>query len=113
MTGSSPEPRRDIPLAWVGFDELPIHYANQIIVQYQPEGSFLIGVGQVLTPALIGEPAEMAEQLDHVEFVPIRPLVRVALTEQTMRELAAVLDASIAKADQRKDTLDPRGDDQP
>lgn len=111
-----PEPspsNRDIPLSWVGYDELPIAYANQFLVQNQPDGSFLFSVGQVSPPALVGDPANMAAQLEDLEFVAIRPLLRAVLTEATMRELLAVLEASLRKADQRQQTLDPRGGDQP
>jgi len=114
MPGSAQPPdNRDIPLAWVGYDEVPIVYANQFIVQNQPEGSFLLGVGQVSPPPLSGSSeAEMIAQLESIEFIPIRPLLRAALTETTMRELAAVLEASLRKAEQRSSNLDPRGGEQ-
>lgn len=112
MPGSNPQ-NRDIPISWVGHDEVPISYANQFLVQNQAEGSFLLSVGHLSPPALVGNPEQIAAQLEDIEFVPVRPLLRAALTESTMRDLVAVLEASLRKAEQRRETLDPRGGDQP
>lgn len=60
-------------------------------------------------PPLIGSPEEIAEQIAQIEFVPIKPLYRIALTEEKARELLAVLQASLVKADQIRDLIDPRG----
>ncbi|MGH2917354.1 MAG: hypothetical protein ACRDLS_01965 [Solirubrobacteraceae bacterium] len=109
MAPDDPHPF-NVPFSWVGYDELPIVYANQFLIQYQPgESAFVIGVGQSTLPPLIGEPEEIAEQVAQIEFVPIRPLGRIALTEEKMRELMAVLSASLAKADTVKQMIDPRG----
>lgn len=109
----SPQPpkRIEIPVSWVGYDETPIVYANQFLIQFQTEGSFVIGVGQATPPVLIGSPAQVEEQAQGVEFVPIRPLARVAITEDKMRELIAALSATMTNFEQMKATLDPRGED--
>lgn len=99
----------NVPISWVGYDEIPIVYANQFLIQYQPEGSFVIGIGQSTLPALIGDPGEIAEQAAEIEFVPVRPLSRIVLTEDKMKELIAVLSASSAKADALRQLIDPRG----
>jgi hypothetical protein len=56
-------PPIDVPLSWVGYDEASVDYANQFLVQYQPENSFVMGIGQSTPPALIGSPEELAEQV--------------------------------------------------
>jgi len=111
MAPDDPQPF-NVPFSWVGYDELPIVYANQFLIQYQPgESAFVIGVGQSTLPPLIGEGEDLAEQISQIDFVAIRPLSRIALTEDKMRELIAVLSASLAKAESVKQMIDPRGGD--
>jgi hypothetical protein len=98
-----------IALSWVGYDEVPVIYANQFLLQYQPENSFVMGVGQSTPPAMLGSPEELAEQARQIEFVPVRTLTRLALTEEKMKELVAVLQASLAKAELVRKVIDPRG----
>lgn len=101
-------PPINVPLSWVGYDEAAEVYANQFLVQYQPENSFVMGIGQSTPPALIGSPEELAEQASQIEFVPVRTLARIAMTEEKMKELIAVLQVSLAKTDQVRDVIDPR-----
>lgn len=103
------QPRTEIPISWIGYDDVPVVYANQILLQYQPEGGFVIGIGQSTPPALVGSPESMQAQLDDIEFIPVRTLLRAALTEQKMRELIAVFQAGLDKADQFRQLIDPRG----
>jgi hypothetical protein len=64
--------RIDVPISWVGYDEAPIVYANQFLLQTQPEGGFVMGIGQATPPALIGSPEEIAGQVSNIEFVAVR-----------------------------------------
>lgn len=107
-----PPQHRDVPLAWVGYDETPIVYANQFLIQFQPEGSFVIGVGQSTPPALIGTAEQVQRQAMEIEFVAVRPLTRVAITKDKMRELIAALEANLANYEQFKQSFDPRGGDE-
>lgn len=112
MAPEPPQPpdSHEVPLVWVGADEVPISYANQFMIQFQPEDGFVLTVGQATGPALIGDdPEELARQLAEVEFVPVRPLMRVAMTEKKMRELAASLEVTLRKFEQLRQLQDPRG----
>jgi len=105
------DPQRiDVPISWVGYDDLPIAYVNQFLVQAQPENCFVMGIGQSTPPALIGGPEQIAEQAAQIEFVAVRPLAKVALTEDKMKELIAVLQVSLDKAAQLRTLIDPRGE---
>jgi len=106
----SQPPERQVPLSWVGYDEVPIVYANQFLVQHQ-DGQFVVAFGQFTLPALLGSPEELEEQLSEIEFVPVRPLNRFVLPEGKMRELIAVLEASLSKAERFGQPDDPRGDE--
>ncbi len=92
---------------------MPIAYANHFLIQYQPEGNFVIGVGQGMLPALIGSPQEIAHQASEIEFIPIRPLSRYAVSEAKIKELVAVMQAGLDNAEKVRQSIDPRGQEPP
>jgi hypothetical protein len=100
-----------VPLAWVGYDETPIVYANNFLIQFQHEGSFVIGIGQATAPALTGTPEEIAAQAQDIEFIPVRPIARIAVTEDKLRELIQAMEANLQNFEHAKERLDPRGGD--
>ena len=108
---SDPQPR-DIRISWVGYEEMPIVYANQFLMQYQPEGGFVLGIAQATPPALIGDADEIAAQIESLDFVAARTLLRAAVTEHKARELIALLQAGLSKAEEIRQALDPRGGEQ-
>lgn len=108
MTPPENPPSIDVPLAWVGYEEVPIAYANQFLIQFQPDASFVVGVGQATAPALIGTPEQVAQQAAEIEFVPVRTLARIAMTEGKLRELIAALEANLANFERVKVNIDPR-----
>lgn len=93
-------PNIDIPLAWIGAEELPIHLVNQFVCQFNQD-EFILTVGQMAPPALIAPtPEERLEQAEQISYVPIKPLARLVFTRQRLVELAATLQANIAQYDE-------------
>lgn len=84
-----------VPLSWVGLEDITVLLANQFIIQYTDDG-FLLTVGQVAPPPLLGSPEEQREQVSQLTFVPVRPLARFNLTERRLRELIAVLQENLS-----------------
>ena len=107
MASEQPPPA-DIPLAWVGFDEEQVVLVNQFLLQTQPDQSIVFGLGQAIAPPKLGDPDQVAQQVAQIEFIPVRTLARVAMTEVKLRELSAMLDAHLSKVDQARARLDPR-----
>lgn len=104
----------DIPLAWIGAEELPIHLVNQFVCQFNQD-EFILTLGQMTPPALIAAtPEERQEQAEDISYVPIAPLARMAFTRQRLVELVATLQANVAQYDeyQRQQELRIRGGDQ-
>ncbi len=98
-----------LPLAWVGLDELPIVYANHFVIQFEADGSFVLSIGQATAPPILGEtPEEIQRQAEQIEFVPVRPLARVSLTEAKLKELVAVLEANLKNFEKTQTQIDPR-----
>lgn len=98
--------QRDIPLAWIGAEDLPLLLTNQFVVQVH-EGTFFLTIGQMVPPALIGTPDERVEQLRQIAYVPVKPVARLALTPTDVRRLASALNANL---DQLEQTQQEEGD---
>lgn len=96
-----------IPLAWVGAEDVPVEFANQLIVQHQGD-EFVITIGQMVGPAIAG--AKAREMAENAEFVPIRVVARIGLPEGRMREFVNAMQANLDNYDRKRSTLDPRND---
>lgn len=75
---------------FVGAEEVPLLYVNQFAVSFQSD-EFILTVGQVSAPVLLGSPEEQVEQARQLEFVPINVVARFALNRQRFEELTGLL----------------------
>lgn len=105
--GENGEDQIEIPIAWVGADEVPIEFANQIIVQHQGD-EFVVTVGQMVGPAIVGEVSP--EDIAKIDYIPVRVLARLGITEQRLREFVQVMQANLDNYDEAKRRMDPRGE---
>jgi hypothetical protein len=96
VEGSQPE-GVEVPLAWLGPEDVPILYANAIVAQFEQSlDAFILTIGQMTPPALVGRtPDEIREQLEQLTFVPVKPVARFALSLSKMREVVATLQANL------------------
>jgi len=88
----------EIPVVWLGAEEVPILHANAFVSQFDPQtmDALTLTVGQTTFPAIAAATdEEREEQIRNVAFVPVKPVVRLALTERRARELVAVLLANL------------------
>jgi hypothetical protein len=85
-------------LEWIDFDEVPIAFANHFLVQHQPD-EFVLTVGQVTGPPLVGTPEQIREQARNASHVPIHAIARVGLTRQRLVELIGLLQAELEEHD--------------
>jgi hypothetical protein len=85
-------------LEWVGFEELPIVFANHFLVQHQPN-EFVLTVGQVTGPPVVGTPEQVREQARGATHVPIHALARVGLTRRRVVELIEILQVTLEDHD--------------
>ncbi len=82
-----------VPLLWVGVDDLPVHTANQFAAMLDNDSAqgFLY-LGTATPPLIFGETVAVQMQaMKNVGYIPVKPLVRVALTRSRLRELQQVL----------------------
>ena len=86
-----PEGAIQLPVVWVGADDLPVHHVNQFVTTVSPTEVFMT-IGTLVPPPLMGSsPEERLEQAKRLDFVQIRPVARVAMTEQSARDLMRIL----------------------
>ncbi len=91
-----------IPLAWVGVEELPVYQVNQAIGQSDPQGEIYVTFGHMTMPPLLGTPEQQAAQLEQVAYVPIKPVVRLGFTRGRLEELIGVLQQTLSNFDQAR-----------
>lgn len=87
-----------VPIVWEETEDRPAVFANQFLIQHQPD-EFLLTFGQLITPPLLGSEEDRREQLSRVSYVPIRILGRFGFTRRRMVELIAVLQENLERHD--------------
>lgn len=96
--GAAPQFQVRIPLEWESGDEVPILYANQVIVSHLGPEFFLV-FGAVVPPP----------QSDHLpDSLKIHPQVRIAIAREAMPAIVQAMTDSLARyraadAQRRKD----------
>ncbi|MGH8933021.1 MAG: hypothetical protein ACRDZO_20950 [Egibacteraceae bacterium] len=83
-----------VPIVWVDVDQTPIQFANQFVSQFQ-SNEFIVTIGQLAPPMILGPPEERAEQFQNLAFVTVRPLARFGLPASRLRELIQVLSENL------------------
>jgi hypothetical protein len=97
-----PEGVIQVPVVWVGVDDLPVHYVNQFVGTVSPNEAFLT-LGSLVPPAIMGATDEdRLAQARSIDFVQIRPVVRVAVTEQGLRDLIGVLNETLSNYEKQR-----------
>jgi hypothetical protein len=97
---STSQPRtesQEMPLAWVGFDDAPIEFANRFLVQHGPH-EFVLTLGQVTGPPPVGTPDQLDARGGRAH-VSILTLGRVGLTRHRLAELIALLRVELEEHD--------------
>lgn len=89
-----------LPVVWVDNEEKPVVFSNQFLLQAVTPEEFVLSIGQVSPPAVIGTPEDQRNQLERIPFAPVRTIVRVSLTRQRLDELAELLQRARGLADE-------------
>jgi hypothetical protein len=100
MADESPE-QVQIPVVWVGVDDMPVLMSNEAVVQHAGPDEFLLTFGLLTPPLLRGTPEEQAEQARSLGYVAIRPVARIGLTRQRLEAVLQVLQENLRKHDER------------
>lgn len=91
----APEGQRQVPLVWVGVDDLPVQFVNQFVAVVQPNEVFLT-IGTLTPPAIMGDSIEeRREQAESIQFVQVKPVARIAFTPERLQELIGILNQTL------------------
>ena len=85
-----------MPLLWVGGDELPTLKVNQFLVQVDPDGDVFLTLGTLTPPVLLADdPDDLRKQAAAIGYVPIRTVIKLALSAKGLRDLVGILHTGI------------------
>lgn len=80
-----------IPILWIGLDDEPVVMVNQFLGQVQQD-EIILSFGTLVQPPIVGGTLEeRREQAMRITHVPVRPAVRMTLTERRLEELLTML----------------------
>jgi hypothetical protein len=99
---NEPEPI-EIGSAWVGVDDLPVHFANAFTGVVGPNAIFL-NVGSQVPPTIESE--EDFEHLRAIGYLAVKPIARLALTPQGLDDLIQALETTRSSYRQLRSALD-------
>jgi hypothetical protein len=101
-----PEPI-EIQDAWIGVDDLPVHFANAFTAVVGPNAVFL-NIGSQVPPAIESE--EDLEQLKALGYLAIKPIARLALTPKGLDDLIQALENTRSVYQGLKQSLEEQGE---
>jgi hypothetical protein len=90
-----------IPLSFVGAEDVPVLYANQFVVQFMQDG-FILTVGQLTPPILLGTGEEKREKAKQLSLVPVKVVARLAIDRRRVEELVNLLRTQLERFDEEK-----------
>ncbi len=86
-----------LPVRYVGVDDVPVLLANQFLLQAeQHSDGFIVSIGQLTPPILMGSADEQRQQAQQIPFVPIRIIGRYSLSRERAAALAGLLQQALA-----------------
>lgn len=91
-----------IPLVWIGLEELSVQLANQAICQYTPDGQFIVSIGQMAPPVLLGSPEEIRQEVKRLSHIAVKPLLRVNFSESSLRDLLRIIQTNLEQFEAQK-----------
>lgn len=98
MVDEEPVDSMEVPVLWLGVEDLPVLSANQFIGQVDGDVAHVV-IGVVTPPMLLGSPKEQRQAAERLGYVPIHPITRLALTRRRLEEFRDVLNATIENHD--------------
>lgn len=99
----------EVPVVWIGVDDVPVAFANQFVAQVD-RGEVFLTVGQMVPPAILGKTdEERRAQVENIQYVPVKPIARLAMTPSKLRELISILEITATNYEKQEEIFgDPR-----
>jgi len=96
---------RQLPIRWVGIEETPTLFANQVLGQIGPQGEIVLTFGQLIPPALVGTQDQIVEQAKQITQVPTQTVARLVITRAGLDQLIELLSQTAENADRAQEIL--------
>jgi methyl-accepting chemotaxis protein len=96
---------RQLPVVWVGTEETPALFANQVLGQIGPQGEIVLTFGQLIPPAFVGTQDQIVKQAEQIEHVSTQTVARLVLTRTGLDELIQLLNQTAENSDQAQKML--------
>jgi hypothetical protein len=93
----------NVPVAWIGTEEMPVLATNTAVVQFSAKDEFLLTFGQLAPPILLGDDEQRLEQARMVTFVPVKPVARLGMNRGRVEQLIQALQENLANHDAQYD----------
>jgi hypothetical protein len=94
---------KQVPTVWVAPEDTPILLSNMIICQFFQD-TFVVSLGQMFPPPLLGTPEDIQEQLEAVSFIPVKTLARLSMTPAHVADVIQVLQENLSKYEAGKES---------
>ena len=96
MSATGEQQGHPVSITVEGADDLPILYANAFYVNSSGDGIVVLTAAQAAPPIFVGTPEEQQQQLQRLETISGKPLVRIAMSAVKVAELVAILQEALA-----------------
>ena len=96
---------RQVPVVWVGTEETPVRFANQVLGQIGPQGEIVLTFGQLIPPAFVGTQDQIAEQAKQITEVPTQTVARLVITRTGLDQLIELLNQTAENSDRAQEVL--------
>ncbi len=90
-----------VPVVFIGLEDVPILFVNQFVISFQQD-EFILTMGQLAPPVLLGSEEEQREQAAQLSYVPVKVVGRVGMNRLRMGELVSLLQTQLQRYDERQ-----------
>ncbi len=102
-------PGINVPVIWVGVEEAPLAFANQVLGQVGQQGEVVLTFGQLVPPAFVGSPEEVAKQAEQLPYVPTKTVARLVITRPGLDQLIEVLQKTVENYEKAQQAQESSG----
>jgi hypothetical protein len=109
VMSTPPEPtgQFSLPLEWTDVEDLPLQFVNHLLSQFQPdEGVLYLTFGLATPPTFVGPPERVRAKVEALDSLTIKPIARLAVTPDKLREFVGVLVENLNRYEAAKGMLE-------
>jgi methyl-accepting chemotaxis protein len=94
-----------LPVVWIGTEETPVLFANQVLSQIGPQGEIVLTFGQLVPRAFVGTEDQIAEEAKQTTHVSTQTVARLVITRTGLDQLIDLLNQTAENSDRAQEML--------